>query len=126
MPVVITVSDVRTRYPEITASDGDILDYICIADTKDGCLDSNYDECIARQIKLTFIAMMCQSSSNDQRIKSQRAPSGASRSFEYGGKDSGMTLKSKLNALDSAGCMSSLVPVENKFAIAASGYRCRR
>ena len=48
------------------------------------CLDgAGYDDCTAKLI-LMYAASLMATSSGARRIKSQGAPSGASRSFEYG------------------------------------------
>lgn len=124
MPTVITPEDVKSRYPNIGCSDADIADFIEIVDGKDDCLDLNYSEAVIRQIKLSYVAIMCSSTSGGQKlIKSQRAPSGASQSFEYS-KDTGLNLKNKLESLDTAGCVTPLLP-GSTFTVRASGRRCR-
>lgn len=120
MPTTITPQDFMTRYPDAGCSEGDVQDYICIVDSKDACLDSHYEACVIRQIKLTFVAIMCSASTGGQRnIKSQRAPNGASRSFEYI-QDNDLTLERKIKALDTANCVTPLLPGK-KFSVRASG-----
>ncbi|MDU6451274.1 MAG: hypothetical protein E6543_04480 [Enterobacter hormaechei] len=56
---------------------------------------------------LMYAAALMATSSGARRIKSQGAPSGASRSFEYG--DDGITwLRDSLARLDTSGCTGEL------------------
>lgn len=80
---------------------------LCRVNSIDECLDaSGYDDCTQQIIKLYAAALMS-ASSGARRIKSQSAPSGASRSFDYG--EDGITwLRESLSALDTTGCTSVL------------------
>lgn len=56
---------------------------------------------------MMYAAALMSASSGARKIKSQSAPSGASRSFEYG-DDSITWLRDSLAALDTSGCTGVL------------------
>ena len=97
----ITAADVQAFLGELGYSiPAALLDPIlCVVNKIIPCLDgAGYDECTAKLILM---------SSGARRIKSQGAPSGASRSFDYG--DDGITwLRDSLAKLDTSGCTSEL------------------
>ena len=80
---------------------------LCVVNKIIPCLDgAGYDDCSAKLI-LMYAAALMATSSGARRIKSQGAPSGASRSFDYG--DDGITwLRDSLAKLDTSGCTSEL------------------
>ena len=80
---------------------------LCVVNKIIPCLDgAGYDDCTAKLI-LMYAAALMATSSGARRIKSQGAPSGASRSFDYG--DDGITwLRDSLAKLDTSGCTSEL------------------
>lgn len=80
---------------------------LCRVNGIDECLDgAGYDDCTQQLIKLYATALMS-ASSGARRLKSQGAPSGASRSFDYG--DDAITwLRDSLSSLDTAECTASL------------------
>ncbi len=80
---------------------------LCRVNGIDECLDgAGYDDCTQQLIKLYATALMS-ASSGARRLKSQGAPSGASRSFDYG--DDAITwLRDSLSSLDKAECTASL------------------
>ena len=79
---------------------------LCVVNKIIPCLDgAGYDECTAKLILMSAAALMATSSA--RRIKSQGAPSGASRSFEYG-DDSITWLRDSLARLDTSGCTGEL------------------
>ncbi|CNH62747.1 MULTISPECIES: hypothetical protein [Yersinia] len=109
MAAQITPADVKSLLTELGYAIPDVVLnlIICQVDKIDTCLDeAGYDDCIQQLIKLYAIALMA-ASSGARKIKSQSAPSGASRSFEYG--EAGLTqLRDSLTAMDVSGCTSGL------------------
>jgi hypothetical protein len=87
---------------------GALLDPIlCVVNKIIPCLDgAGYDDCTSKLI-LMYAAALMATSSGARRIKSQGAPSGASRSFEYG-DDSITWLRDSLARLDTSGCTDEL------------------
>ncbi|MBF4176839.1 DUF7370 family protein [Lelliottia nimipressuralis] len=80
--------------------------YLCKLDSIQECLEaSGYDECDVILIQVYAVTLMALTAYS-QRIKSQSAPSGASRSFEYSGDVTSM--RDALLALDTSGCTSAL------------------
>ena len=80
---------------------------LCVVNKIIPCLNgAGYDDCSAKLI-LMYAAALMATSSGARRIKSQGAPSGASRSFEYG-DDSINWLRDSLAKLDTSGCASEL------------------
>ena len=80
--------------------------YLCKLDSIQECLEaSGYDECDLILIQVYAVTLMALTAYS-QRIKSQSAPSGASRSFEYSGDVTSM--RDALLALDTSGCTSGL------------------
>jgi hypothetical protein len=80
---------------------------LCVVNKIIPCLDgAGYDECTAKLI-LMYAAALMATSSGARRIKSQGAPSGASRSFEYV-DDSITWLRDSLARLDTSGCTGEL------------------
>ncbi len=82
----ITAADLQAFLGELGYSiPGALLDPIlCVVNKIIPCLDgAGYDDCTAKLI-LMYAAALMATSSGARRIKSQGAPSGASRSFEYG------------------------------------------
>jgi hypothetical protein len=71
------------------------------------CMDgAGYDDC-TQQLILLYAAALMSASSGARRIKSQGAPNGASRSFDYG-DDAISWLRDSLSALDTNGCADEL------------------
>ena len=105
----ITAADVQAFLGELGYSiPAALLDPIlCVVNKIIPCLDgAGYDDCTAKLI-LMYAAALMATSSGARRIKSQGAPSGASRSFDYG--DDGITrLRDSLAKLDTSGCTSEL------------------
>lgn len=131
MAITITVDQVReflgSDYADVPTST--VETYICLVNKMDDCLDANYadDDCTQKAIKLNaighFVAL-----STGRVIKSQRAPSGASRSFEYMNKLEGLKMTAQgriLEMVDTASCFTSLFP-SGSFGVAGLGRKCRR
>ncbi|BBE77220.1 MULTISPECIES: DUF7370 family protein [Phytobacter] len=105
----ITAADVHAFLGELGYSiPGALLEPIlCVVNKIIPCLDgAGYDDCTAKLI-LMYAAALMTTSSGARRIKSQGAPSGASRSFDYG-EDSITWLRDSLSHLDTGGCTSAL------------------
>lgn len=71
---------------------------------------AGYDEC-SQDLAVTYLAAMLAISSGARRIKSQTAPSGASRSFDYAA-DQLRQLRQALVIVDPRGCTSKLQPAD--------------
>lgn len=94
-------------------------------DSKDACLDANYASGTIKLLKFYYIAMMCSAANGGQKqITSQRAPSGAAQGYSFYDPKSELTLKKAIQALDSKGCLSSMLP-GNRFAVGVSGRACK-
>lgn len=67
---------------------------------------AGYEDC-TQQLIMLYAAALMSASSGARRIKSQGAPSGASRSFDYG-EDSITWLRESLEKMDTSGCTDDL------------------
>lgn len=111
MVAPITADDVKAFLAELGYSIPDSLltPILCKVNSIIPCLvESGYDDCTQQLILMYSAALMC-ASSGARRIKSQGAPNGASRSFDYG-DDPIAWLRNSLSALDTNGC-SSVLPI---------------
>ncbi|EJH7012898.1 hypothetical protein NFT50_001305 [Salmonella enterica] len=80
--------------------------YLCKLASIEPCLiGAGYDDCDMMLIQVYAVTLMVLTAYS-QRIKSQSAPSGASRSFDYG--DNVLNMRDSLLALDTSGCTSDL------------------
>ena len=105
----ITADQVKAFLAELGYSIPDALltPILCRVNSIVDCLQAaGYDSCTQTLILMYAAALMC-ASSGARRIKSQGAPNGASRSFDYG-SDSLTWLSESLSDLDTAGCTASL------------------
>lgn len=105
----ITADDVKAFLAELGYSIPDSLltPILCRVNSIIDCMnEAGYDDC-TQQLILMYAAALMATSSGARRIKSQGAPSGASRSFEYG-DDSINWLRDSLAKLDTSGCTSEL------------------
>lgn len=73
-------------------------------------IGAGYSEC-DQDLAVTYLAAMLSISSGARRIKSQGAPSGASRSFDYA-QDQLRQLRQNLAILDPSGCTTALQPAD--------------
>jgi len=126
MPTTITAQEFYAAMPGYADCPEVMVNlHIESVDGKDACLDANYPSGTIKLLKFYYIAMMCSAANGGQRqITSQRAPSGASQGYSFYDPNSELTLKKAIEALDSAGCLSDMFP-GSKFAIGASGRRCK-
>lgn len=104
----ITAAQVKQQLSALgyTIPDFMIDAYLCKLEGISQCLEAaGYDECDMMLIQMYAVTLMA-ITAYSQRIKSQSAPSGASRSFDYTGDVK--TMRDTLAALDTAGCTGSL------------------
>ncbi|EPM0022804.1 DUF7370 family protein [Citrobacter farmeri] len=109
MATPITAADVQAFLGELgyTIPAALLTPLLSLANKTIPCLEgAGYDDDVSTLILLYATALMA-TSSGARRIKSQGAPSGASRSFDY--TDDGIDwLRDALSQLDTSGCTSSL------------------
>ena len=108
--VQITAAQVKQQLSALgytTVPDFMIEAYLCKLAKIEPCLvAAGYDDCDLVLIQVYAVTLMALTAYT-QRIKSQGAPSGASRSFEYG-DDSITWLRDSLARLDTSGCTAEL------------------
>lgn len=126
MPTTITAADFYEAMPGYADCPQVMVDlHIESVDGKDACLDSNYASGTIKLLKYYYIAMMCSAANGGQKqITSQRAPSGAAQGYSYYDPKSELTLKKAIESLDTAGCLSSMLP-GSRFQIGVAGKGCR-
>ncbi len=108
MAVQITAAQVKQQLSALGYSIPDFMidAYLCKLDGIRQCLEaSGYDDCDLMLIQVYAVTLMAITAFS-QRIKSQSAPSGASRSFDYSGDIK--TMRNTLAALDKSGCTADL------------------
>ena len=108
MAVQITVAQVKQQLSALGYSVPDFMidAYLCKLEGISLCLEAaGYDDCDLMLIQVYAVTLMAVTGYS-QRIKSQSAPSGASRSFDYSGDIK--TMRNTLAALDKSGCTASL------------------
>jgi len=108
MTVQITAAQVKQQLSALgyTVPDFMIDAYLCKLEGISECLAAaGHDDCDLTLIGVYAVTLMAVTASS-QRIKSQSAPSGASRSFDYSGDIK--TMRNTLAALDKTGCTSGL------------------
>lgn len=106
--VQITAEQVKQQLSALgyTIPDFMIDAYLCKLGSIQACLDAaGYDDCDLVLIQVYAVTLMALTAYT-QRIKSQGAPSGASRSFDYTGDVT--NLRDQLTALDTTGCTANL------------------
>lgn len=126
MAATITTDDVRGY--GITGADAMLADFIAVVAGADDCLDKNrVPEATQRILKINAVGHLATLAAGGQ-IKSQSAPSGASRSFAApngSGIDS-TNWGSALRSLDSTGCVARLMQSDKSrpfIAVAGPGQR---
>lgn len=127
MAATITVEDVKGY--GITGADAMLRDYIAVVDGADACLEKNkVPEHVQRILKINAVGHLATLASGGQ-IRSQSAPSGASRSFATpsgAGIDS-TNWGSALRSLDTTGCVTRMLQSDKaRPFIAVSGPGRRR
>ncbi|MFS7308388.1 hypothetical protein [Rahnella inusitata] len=111
MAAPLTPEDVQAFLAELGYSIPSSLltPILCRVNSIIDCLDgADYDDC-SKTLIMMYAAALMSASSGARKIKSQSAPSGASRSFEYG-DDSITWLRDSLAALDTSGC-TGILPI---------------
>lgn len=107
--VQITAAQVKQQLSALgytTVPDFMIDAYLCKMAKIEPCLiAAGYDDCDLMLIQVYAVTLMALTAYT-QRIKSQGAPSGASRSFDY--SDSVLNMRDALLALDTSGCTSEM------------------
>jgi hypothetical protein len=104
----ITADDVNAYLSELgyTIPAAVLTPILCRVNSIIPCIEgAGYDEC-TQQLILLYCAALMATTSGARRIKSQGAPNGASRSFDYG--DNLELLSDALKKLDPNGCTSDL------------------
>lgn len=107
----ITAAQVKQQLSALGYSVPDFMidTYICKLGSISMCLEAaGYDDCDMVLIQVYAVTLMAVTAFS-QRIKSQSAPSGASRSFDYSGDVK--TMRNTLAALDVSGC-TALLPID--------------
>lgn len=105
----VTADQVKTFLAELgyTIPDAILDPILCRVNSILDCLvAAGYDPCTQKLI-LMYAAALMAASSGARRIKSQGAPNGASRSFDYG-EDSLTWLQKSMEKMDTAGCTKNL------------------
>jgi hypothetical protein len=108
MAETITVSDVRAEI-STSLTDSFITGLIVCVDAADACLDANVpDPALQKSIKIAGVAYMIEQHARGN-VKSEKSPSGASRSY----RDSGSSLDTNwgrmLQTIDKAGCVLGVI-----------------
>lgn len=112
--MAVTVEEVKEYLAtqQLTMLDRMIQATISKVAGKEPCMTgAGYTDDDVYMLTCYLVGLMAITTSGDGRIRSQGAPSGASRSFHYNA--TGQTwkgLRNALMALDSAGCLSDLIP----------------
>ena len=107
MPYTITVAQVKDGF-STSASDADLTAYIAIADQADACLTANaVPDAVGQHLKILFVRHTATNARDGGAVTSERAVSGAARSFgEYDRGDTGYL--DTLRQLDTHGCVYAL------------------
>lgn len=108
MPYTITTTEVRDGFAT-GASDADLTAYIAIADQADACLTANsVADAIGKQLKILAVRHMAADATDGGDITSERAVSGAQRSYAQRRKGETGYLNT-LRSLDRYGCVVAVV-----------------
>lgn len=107
MPYTITVTQVKDGFTG-NASDADIAAYIAMADQADECLALNtVPDAVGQRLKVLFVRHTASQQRDGGAVTSERAVSGASRSYAADQRgDSGYL--DLLRQLDQTGCVYRL------------------
>ena len=112
-PLSVTVEDLKAYLDEMgyTLPDSMLTCLLAKADAARACMiGAGYSVC-DQDLAVIYLAAMLSVSSGARRIKSQAAPSGASRSFDYAG-DQLRQLRQALAIIDQSGCTVPLQPAD--------------
>ena len=104
MAVTITLSDVRAEYPNSQVSDTMLTAFIATVDAADACLDANgVSDPIQTALKLLGVGVIIESTYGT--ISSEQSANGSRVDY----KDGSQGLMSQLKAIDSFGCIQSVI-----------------
>lgn len=128
MAAVITVSDVKAGFAT-TVSDSEIEMLIEIVDGADSCLDAAaVPDARQRALKIYAVRHMLQMQANGGKgsVRSESAPSGASRSYSgWAGGDGLLSTSygSLLKQLDTTGCVTGILENDGNVMILSVGRK---
>lgn len=112
MPTLQELKDFLTSMGVPLPPDFVLEAYLAIAASIEPCVSANYPPEMQTLIYLYLMSLYAFTGS-DKQISSQTAPSGASQSFRYKSFTDGYrSLKSLLQAVDTSGCTSGVIPAE--------------
>lgn len=104
MAAIITISDVRAEYPNTQASDVMLTAFITTVDAADACLDANgVPNAAQTALKLLGVGVIIESTYGT--VSSETSANGSSVSY----KDGSQGLASQLKAIDTYGCLTSVI-----------------
>lgn len=108
MPYTITVAEVKDGF-STSASDSSITAYITLVDQADACMTAQgVPDAIGQQLKILAVRHLLTSERDGGAIMSERAVSGASRSFgQFKAGETGYL--NNLKMLDKWGCVYGVV-----------------
>lgn len=128
MAAVITVNDVKAGFAT-TVPDSEIQMLIDIVDGADSCLDAAaVPEARQTALKIYAVRHMLQMQANGGKgsVRSESAPSGASRSYAgWAGGDglSSTSFGSLLKQLDTTGCVTGILENDGNFMMLSVGRK---
>lgn len=122
MPYTITIEQVKDGFTT-SASDADLTAYIIFADQADECLTNNsVADALGQQLKILAVRHMATIQRDGGAITSERAVSGASRSFSsFRAGDT--SYKDLLRQIDATGCVYGLVTQNGFLQLRSVGRR---
>ncbi len=125
MPYTITLERVRNGFVS-PASDADLTGYIMFADQADMCLtNSSVADEIGQMLKVLLVRHLATNSRDGGSVTSERAVSGASRSYgQYQAGDTGFL--DTLKQLDRTGCVYQLATNSSPIQLRSIGRRPER
>lgn len=125
MSYTITICQVKDGF-RTSASDSDLDGYIAIAGQADACLTANnVDRAVGQMLKILFVRHVATNARDGGAVTSEKAVSGASRSFaEYDRGDTGYL--DTLRSLDQYGCVYALTQQGGFMQLRSIGRRPER
>lgn len=125
MPYTITVERVKDGF-STQASDADLTGYIAIVDQADDCMTNNsVPDAIGQQLKILAVRHLATTQRDGGSITSERAVSGASRSFgQFKAGETGYL--DTLRQLDRWGCVYQAVQNNQFIQLRSVGRRPQR
>lgn len=125
MPYTVTIAMIKDGFNS-PVSDADLTGYIAIVDQADTCLTNNsVPDAIGVQLKLLAIRHLATNQRDGGSVTSERAVSGASRSYaNYRAGDTGFL--ETLRQLDRWGCVRGVVEQNARLQLRSIGRRPER